>query len=148
MKRQLDGDEEKGKSLALRLLLHYMGDVHQPLHNVNRYTFERPKGDSGANAFVLKYRYGANNLHSLWDKVLFVYRKTIKRPFTELAFEEFGSWSKDLREAFNFTKEEIETLDFNQYIDESNEIANVAYDTYNITKGKNQLVPQEYLDHF
>ena len=34
MKRQPEGDEEKGKSLALRLLVHYMGDVHQPLHNV------------------------------------------------------------------------------------------------------------------
>lgn len=123
-----------------------MGDVHQPLHNVQRYTEDRPNGDSGGNAFVIKYHYGANNLHSLWDKVLYVYRQSIKRPFTEPAFEEFGVRAQDLRESFNFTRDEVETLDFDKYIGESNEIAKIAYD--NITEGSDYLPPQEYLDYF
>ena len=26
--------EDQGKSIALRLIIHYIGDVHQPLHNL------------------------------------------------------------------------------------------------------------------
>ena len=47
------GSEEEGKSLALRLLIHYYGDIHQPLHNVDRYTKEFPNGDKGGNEFEL-----------------------------------------------------------------------------------------------
>jgi len=32
--------EEEGKSIALRLLIHYYGDIHQPLHNTGRYDEE------------------------------------------------------------------------------------------------------------
>lgn len=113
MKRQEDGDEIKGKSLALRLLIHYMGDVHQPLHDVEWYTKEHPTGTNGGNNFLLKYHYGANNLHSVWDKVMYVYRQSIKRPFTEESFDEFGLRAQDLKDSFNFTDEEVKTLDFN-----------------------------------
>ena len=74
-------DEEEGKSLALRELIHFYGDVHQPLHSTNRYSQEKPKGDSGGNGFTLKYHLGAKNLHSLWDSVIYTYRKTMYRPF-------------------------------------------------------------------
>lgn len=123
-----------------------MGDVHQPLHNVQRYTKERPKGDSGANAFVLKYRYRAKNLHSVWDKVLYVYHQSVSRPFTEDAFEEFEQRCVDLRESFNFTDEEVQTLDFNRYINESYAIAEIAYD--GITEGSEERVPDSYLEKF
>ena len=62
---------EQAKSMALRLLIHFMGDVHQPLHAANMYSKEFPEGDKGGNSIKLKYRYGANNLHSVWDKVLY-----------------------------------------------------------------------------
>ena len=86
MKRMPDHNVTQGKSLALRLLIHYIGDVHQPLHNVQRYTQLHPKGDNGGNYFDLKYHYGANNLHSVWDKVVYLYHKSVKRPFTEESF--------------------------------------------------------------
>lgn len=50
------GDEE-GKSLALRELIHLVGDLHQPLHTSDRYTKEHPEGDKGGNEFALKYHY-------------------------------------------------------------------------------------------
>ena len=36
-------------SYHLRLLIHYIGDIHQPLHAASRYTTVYPKGDEGGN---------------------------------------------------------------------------------------------------
>lgn len=44
----------QGRSVALRLLMHYMGDMHQPLHTTERYSEEHPNGDYGGNIFVIK----------------------------------------------------------------------------------------------
>jgi len=82
--------EEEGKSLALRLIIHYMGDIHQPLHCSDRYTAEHPKGDKGGNDFPLKYHYTANELHAVWDTVIYQYHKAPKRPFTSDSWADFG----------------------------------------------------------
>lgn len=46
-------DEADAKSFALRLLIHYVGDYHQPLHCMDRVDDDFPKGDKGANDFPL-----------------------------------------------------------------------------------------------
>lgn len=38
-------DATDAKSLALRLLIHYVGDFHQPLHNMNKVDDDWPTGD-------------------------------------------------------------------------------------------------------
>ena len=78
---------EEGKSLAFRLLIHYYGDVHQPLHTSNRYTAEHPTGDRGGNDFPLKGHYSANELHAVWDVVLYTLHTNPKRPFNESSWE-------------------------------------------------------------
>lgn len=46
---------------ALRFLVHFIEDVHQPLHVADR-------DDRGGNALQLRFgRYDATNLHQLWD---------------------------------------------------------------------------------
>jgi hypothetical protein len=42
-------NEEEAKSEALRLLIHYIGDIHQPLHASARVNSDYPKGDAGGN---------------------------------------------------------------------------------------------------
>lgn len=49
----------------LSWLIHTMGDVHQPLHCIERISDLHPGGDRGGNSFLLKG--SARNLHSLWD---------------------------------------------------------------------------------
>ena len=50
-RKQLDPTPTKGiswdlsDSFHLRLLIHYIGDIHQPLHASSRYTKEFPEGD-------------------------------------------------------------------------------------------------------
>jgi len=80
---KFDDRELVAESFALRMLIHFVGDIVQPLHNMNRYSDDDKKGDKGANGFKIKRRYGASSLHSLWDKVLYAERKNIRRPIDE-----------------------------------------------------------------
>ena len=51
----------------LSWLLHLIGDIHQPLHSVARFTTAHPNGDLGGNEVKLA---GGGNLHSFWDDVV------------------------------------------------------------------------------
>jgi len=67
--------EEEKQSYALRLLIHYIGDIHQPLHASSRYTTAYPKGDEGGNDLRISVTNKGpgetpNNLHSLWDSII------------------------------------------------------------------------------
>ena len=64
-------NDARGRSYALRLLIHYLGDVHQPLHSLSRVNPEFPAGDRGGNDFKLPSHYGAKELHAVWDSVLY-----------------------------------------------------------------------------
>ncbi len=64
------------KALALRFLIHMVGDVHQPMHCTSRISESTPKGDRGGNDFLIqKIPFGRykgkpatlSNLHQLWD---------------------------------------------------------------------------------
>lgn len=56
---------------ALRYLIHFVGDVHQPMHNVARDTDTFPNGDRGGNDFPVvsppSLKPEPRNLHFLWD---------------------------------------------------------------------------------
>lgn len=138
--------EDEGKSLALRLLIHYYGDIHQPLHSSDRYTKEFPSGDKGGNAFLIKNHYSANELHALWDNVIYTYHKNPVRPFTEATWADFGHLSDDLHSKFTIPTTETNTLDFAQFRDESYAIALTAYD--GIKMGKEEVVPEAYINKF
>lgn len=75
---------------ALRFLIHFVGDAHQPLHSVARDSDEYPKGDRGGNDFKIQppasmagTQRPPTNLHALWDGGLglFPFRE---RPLTVL----------------------------------------------------------------
>ncbi|MGC1182759.1 S1/P1 nuclease [Legionella sp.] len=56
------------KRLALLILIHLVGDIHQPLHAVTKVSNQLPKGDLGGNLFPLGTNAVGNNLHRYWDK--------------------------------------------------------------------------------
>lgn len=58
--------EEKG--LQLRILMHVVADLHQPMHTVSLYRVDFPQGDAGGNRFILGPNRVANNLHAYWDR--------------------------------------------------------------------------------
>lgn len=57
------------KAFFLRYLIHCVGDIHQPLHDIDLYSKRFPKGDKGGVLFLIdnkKY----DNLHAYWDAAL------------------------------------------------------------------------------
>lgn len=60
------------KEFYLKLLVHLIGDLHQPMH-VGR------AEDKGGNDFKVEWFYGKTNLHSVWDsKMINHYQMTYK----------------------------------------------------------------------
>ena len=82
-------DENVAKSYALRLIVHYMGDIMQPLHCETHYDSEFPEGDKGGNDVPLKYHYDVDELHALWDKLMYDGYHNVDRPFTN---ETWTAW--------------------------------------------------------
>lgn len=67
---------EEKKHEALIFLIHFMGDIHQPLHCGNEYTrgadgvLHSDYGGNGVNVTEFEGRNAELNLHSLWDKMV------------------------------------------------------------------------------
>lgn len=68
-------DEADQKSFVLRLVIHYHGDIHQPLHTVSEVDSYYPEGDAGGNYEHIPEQgdTGVTNLHALWDSVIYEY---------------------------------------------------------------------------
>lgn len=56
---------KKQKAAAIRMLIHLIGDMHQPLHVGTLYDKSYPKGDLNGLKYRIKSRY--KNLHRFWD---------------------------------------------------------------------------------
>jgi len=70
--KTLAGDaSDDVKSYDVVWLLHLVGDVHQPLHTVSRFSRKMPQGDRGGNdeQVCLAFTCGAA-LHAFWDGLL------------------------------------------------------------------------------
>jgi hypothetical protein len=64
------GASDDIRSYDLVWLLHLVGDVHQPLHAVARYTRELPTGDAGGNSEMVIPATGETvALHAYWDAI-------------------------------------------------------------------------------
>lgn len=60
-KRLADRSLNRGeRAEALKFVVHFVGDVHQPMH-----ANERP--DKGGNTFQIRYRDEGTSLHGIWD---------------------------------------------------------------------------------
>lgn len=51
---------DEDKAFYLKLLIHFIGDLHQPMHVAL-------EEDRGGNDFKLQWFYNDTNLHSVWD---------------------------------------------------------------------------------
>ena len=62
------GSNKEEKKIALKFLIHLVGDLHQPLHVGNG-------EDRGGNSVRVKWFGDSSNLHSVWDSKLIDYQK-------------------------------------------------------------------------
>lgn len=54
---------------ALKYLVHFVGDVHQPLHST-------PRDDKGGGDFQVNYQGKGSNLHKVWDRLILERKKS------------------------------------------------------------------------
>jgi S1/P1 Nuclease len=58
------------RSYDLVWIAHLVGDLHQPLHTVARFSKAHPAGDDGGNAASICHAPCRVNLHGFWDNIL------------------------------------------------------------------------------
>ena len=64
--------DKNAQAQALRLIIHFVGDIHQPLHCATRVDSAHPEGDRGGNLVSISIpgnngKLKKTNLHSYWD---------------------------------------------------------------------------------
>jgi hypothetical protein len=67
---QVLGDTSQSKAdraEALKFLVHFVGDMHQPLHCIERKDPATGNGDAGGNAVHVAFFGQPANLHAVWD---------------------------------------------------------------------------------
>ena len=92
-----------GKGLSIRLLMHFIGDVHQPLHASDRITPKMPEGDAGGNLFPIKH-FGEkqmDNLHFLWDTMFEDPKDNIKGFIDQSGYNLIKARSKDIMKRYS-----------------------------------------------
>jgi hypothetical protein len=102
------------KQLALRFIVHLVGDLHQPMHSGNG-------KDRGGNDFKVKFMGNSSNLHRVWDSDLVNHQK--------LSYSEWVSWLND-----KITESEANSwkvTDPQVWIAESAEIRDTVYPATN-----------------
>jgi hypothetical protein len=68
--------DKDAQAQALRFIIHFVGDIHQPLHSATRVSSANPEGDRGGNLVSIQVASKKTNLHSYWDGGIGSFPKT------------------------------------------------------------------------
>ena len=119
-KNASDGD----KAFYLKLLIHFIGDLHQPMHI-------GLEEDKGGNDFKVQWFYKDTNLHSVWDSKM---------------IDDYGmSYSELSKNADHLTKDEIKELQKGTVIDWVNETHKLTREVYgSVNQGDNLRYEYSY----
>jgi len=118
---------EEDTSFYLKMLVHFVGDLHQPLHIGQR-------EDKGGNTVQVQWFGKGTNLHAVWDT------KMIEA--WNMSYLELANNAKDL------SKKQIKAIEAGTLIDWVNEVHEVTKKVYKSAKiGENLRYRYSY-DHF
>jgi hypothetical protein len=62
------------RAMALKFVVHFVGDLHQPLHAETRINPDTGKDDLGGNLILVKFLDQDTNLHKVWDTGLIMHK--------------------------------------------------------------------------
>lgn len=80
-------------SMALRFLIHFLGDLHQPLHAEAMWSKVFPNGDRGGNLFPIVFTSEITELHALWDSCMGVLSNDLQRPLDANGWTSLETWA-------------------------------------------------------
>ena len=86
--KRLKSKKTVEKAIMLRLLIHVLGDLHQPLHASGFYnqTYNGPDGDGGGNKYFIDDKITGQslvNLHYFWDSGAGLLKPINERPISD-----------------------------------------------------------------
>jgi hypothetical protein len=147
------------ESVALAMIMHFVGDIHQPLHTTARYNpnpkpDDKYKHDAGGNAVTVANLAGTQwpNLHTFWDEAYRAYYENgeVKRTARLNEADAPGSpelkdWLKKLD--LNVPAKLDTQFDVKKWVMESHEIAcTQVYGTLGIPYGiRNGELKEDYV---
>lgn len=118
---------KENKVFYLKLLVHFIGDLHQPLH-VGR------AEDRGGNSIDVTWFRANTNLHSVWDTKMI---ESFNMTYTELA----SNLNK-------FSREQKIKIQQGSFMDWAYESRDLAMKVYGSVKDKNKLSYRYMYDYF
>ena len=104
-------ETKEQKVFYFKMLVHLMGDLHQPLH-IGR------KKDLGGNKLTVKWFYKTTNIHSVWDSKMI---DSYNMSYTELSYN-IDIISKD-------EIEEIQQGTLLDWVDDTNKLSDKVYNS-------------------
>ena len=121
---QNPNEERSVKMIALRYLVHVIGDIHQPLH-------AGMKNDRGGNQCVVDWDDKILNFHSVWDGKIIEYDiLKLKIHYSPLSFYSYLTYSDDILKLLPLTesdKKDIQGKTFEEWIKESQSVEADVY---------------------
>jgi len=111
-------NEADARSVALRLIIHYVGDIHQPLHTVSEVDSTYKSGDRGGNSETLPTKDGVSNLHGVWDSVAYSYTGYPTLPLSSSDWTWYGTESATMAKSYPTSSSELHDGNFNLWAQE------------------------------
>lgn len=123
-----ENSSDEDKAFYLKMLIHLIGDLHQPLH-IGR------EEDKGGNDIKVKWNFRESNLHKVWDSQMI---ETYGMSYSELA-----------ENASYISKNEVKALQRGSVIDWVNDtqhLTRVIYDSVEKDENLRYEYSYKYLD--
>lgn len=122
-----ENSSDEDKSFHLKMLVHFVGDLHQPMHIGQR-------EDKGGNTVQVQWFGKGTNLHAVWDT------KMIEA--WNMGYLELADNAKDL------TNKQIETIEEGTVVDWVHEVHELTKKVYASAKMGDKLRYRYSYDHF
>lgn len=123
-----DNSTEDDKTFYLKLLIHLIGDLHQPFHI-------GLKDDRGGNDFYVQWQSQDSNMHRVWDSQM---------------IESYGmSYSELAQNANHLSKSEIKTIQDGTVLDwisETHKLTKIVYSSAEKGENLRSSYSYKYLD--
>ena len=113
---------------AVANMIHFYGDIHQPLHAAELFSAIYPNGDEGGNAEKVTVDGTSTNLHAIWDSICWEYNQELKRPLNPTDLQTIVTFANYLMQTYTFTA--AQKAQFNSTIMAQESLAAAASTAY------------------
>jgi hypothetical protein len=121
--------EKVERSVLIRMLIHIVQDLHQPLHNIELVNKDYPNGDRGGNEFMIWYGWKYMRLHYFWDRGGYLFKGNVDLPLSDMKINEISAIANEFMSTIihDINVNDIINLDFEEWHNESHLLGQENY---------------------